>query len=125
MAEIAGGCVRRVVLAESDACQRSALAAVLRAAELEVVEVASGFGAFRSFVEFRGEVDLVIAPYAMREYDGPALARGLATLAPDLPVMLVGGENEGSAGQAGNVRCVAGQAGEAELLRRAQLALAG
>ncbi len=118
------GPVRRVLLAEVDVQLRAGLAAALRSARLEVVEVANGFAAFRSYMRLHGEVDLVVAPVHMDEYDGLALARGLANLAPRLPVLLLGTDHAGSGPSAANVRFLrAGAAGE-ELLHHARLALA-
>lgn len=89
----ATGPVRRVLLAGVDVQLRAELAAALRAARLDVIEVANGFAAFRSYMRLQGEVDLVVAPLHMDEHDGLALARGLATLAPRLPVLLLGGDH--------------------------------
>lgn len=115
---------RRVLLAETDLRSRAALAATLRQARLEVVEVPNGFAAFRSYMRLLGEVDLVVAPTQMEEYDGLALARGLATLAPALPVLLLGREPGTSEPRPGNVRFLARQVEPSELLSEARLALA-
>lgn len=117
--------MRRVLLAGVDLQLRAGLATALRAARLEVVEVANGFAAFRSYMRLQGEVDLVVAPLHMDEYDGLALARGLATLAPTLPILLLGGESIGQRSAAGNVRFLGGQVEGQELLVEARLALAG
>ena len=124
VSERATGPVRRVLLAGVDVQLRAGLAAALRAARLDVIEVANGFAAFRSYMRLQGEVDLVVAPLHIDEYDGLALARGLATLAPGLPVLLLGGDQPGAAPSAANVRFLrAGTPGE-ELLQHAQHALA-
>lgn len=116
--------MQRVLLAGVDQQLRAGLAAALRAARLEVVEVSNGFAAFRSYMRLQGEVDLVVAPLHMDEYDGLALARGLATLAPRLPVLLLGGEGAGSSSSATNVRWLpSGAPGEA-VVQQARVALA-
>ncbi len=125
VSERAAGRVRRVLLAGVDLQLRAGLATALRAARLEVVEVANGFAAFRSYMHLQGEVDLVVAPLHMDEYDGLALARGLATLAPRLPVLLLGGEAIGQPSWSGNVRFLGDQVQGPELLLEARLALAG
>lgn len=118
--------MRRVLLAGVDVQLRAGLAGALRAARLEVVEVANGFAAFRSYMRLQGEVDLVVAPLHMAEYDGLALARGLATLAPRLPVLLLGAESIAQRPAAGNnVRFLGAQVQGQELLLEARLALAG
>lgn len=116
--------MRRVLLAGVDRQLRAGLAAALRAARLEVVEVANGFAAFRSYMRLQGEVDLVVAPLHMDEYDGLALARGLAALAPRLPVLLLGGENAGSAGSTTNVRWLPSGAASEAVVQHARLVLA-
>lgn len=117
--------MRRVLLAEVDGQLRAGLAAALRSARLEVVEVANGFAAFRRYMQLRGEVDLVVAPRYMREYDGLALARGLATLAPALPVLLMGCGAECAASASQNVRVMRGEVAGAALLAEAKIALGG
>ncbi len=82
--------IRTVLLADSDPDRRAGWAKTLRAQQLEVVEVASGFAAWRGFVERLGDIDFLIAAAEMPEYDGRALAAGLAALRPDLPVILLG-----------------------------------
>ncbi len=124
VSETTADSTRRVLLAETDTQLRAGLAGALRAARLEVVEVANGFAAFRSYMQLKGEVDLVIAPLHMREYDGLSLARGLATLAPALPVLLLGGEDSSPDALSSNVRLLRGEVAGAELLRHARLALA-
>lgn len=124
VSEIAAGSVRRVLLAEVDVPLRAGLAAALRSARLEVIEVANGFAAFRSYMQLRGEVDLVVAPLHMREYDGLALASGLATLAPSMPVLLLGGDPATGRKVSRNVRLLHGAVAGAELLHHARLALA-
>lgn len=124
MSETTADSTRRVLLAEVDTQLRAGLAGALRAARLEVVEVANGFAAFRSYMQLQGEVDLVIAPLHMREYDGLSLARGLATLAPALPVLLLAGDDSSPGAVSNNVRFVRGEVEGADLLRHARLALA-
>jgi CheY-like chemotaxis protein len=113
-----------VLLAEIDVQLRAGLAGALRSARLEVVEVANGFEAFRSYMRLQGEVDLVVAPFHMHEYDGLALARGLATLAPALPVLLLGGNPASACTVSKNVRLLQGEFSGADLLHHARLALA-
>lgn len=124
MSETTAEPTRRVLLAEDDAQARAGLARALRAARLEVVEVANGFAAFRSYMQLQGEVDLVVAPLHMNEYDGLALARGLETLAPTLPVLLLAGDHTSPGTVSGNVRLLRGEVAGANLLHHARLALA-
>lgn len=119
------GAVRRVLLAEVDVQLRAGLAAALRSARLEVVEVANGFAAFRRYMQLQGEVDLVVAPRYMREYDGLALALGLATLAPAMPVLLTGCGAECAGLASKNVWVMRGEVAGAELLAEARLLLGG
>lgn len=114
-----------MLLAGVDEQLRAGLAAALRSARLEVVEVANGFAVFRRYMQLQGGVDLVVAPLDMRDYDGLALARGLATLAPAMPVLLLGGEAASLGAVSKNVRWLGGEVAGAELVRHARLAMGG
>ena len=80
----------------------------------------NGFAAFRAYSRKRGEVDLLIAPVEMRDYDGLSLARGLSTLSSRLPVLLLAGDGEAPESPSANVRILDGTIGVEDLAEEAR-----
>ena len=69
-------------------------------------------------------VSLRVSERAAGDYDGLALASGRATLAPAMPVLLLGGDPAKGRKVSRNVRLLHGAVAGAELLHHARLALA-
>ena len=103
---------------------RAGLSEALAVDRVRVVDAANGYAALRAYARMRGEVDLLIAPVEMREYDGLALARGLSTLSGQLPVLLLGGLSARPATVGANVRFLSDAIGLDGLVEAARRTLA-
>jgi DNA-binding NtrC family response regulator len=92
--------------------------------QVQVVDAANGYAALRAYARMRGEVDLLIAPTEMRDYDGVALARSLSALCGRLPVLLLGGQATPPPRTGANVRFLRESIAADDLAEAARRALA-
>ncbi len=92
-----------VLVVDDEAAARAAASAVLRAHGYRTATAEHGAAALEAYREHGGAVRVVLTDMMMPVMGGPELARSLAALAPDLPVIGMsglpdhGGTNEGRA----------------------------
>ncbi|MBI3964786.1 MAG: PAS domain S-box protein [Chloroflexi bacterium] len=84
-----------ILIVEDHASVRALTRRLLSARGYRVLEASDGVEALRLLRTYRGPIDLVITDIVMPEMPGVGLANRLATLRPDLPVILVSGYPRG------------------------------
>jgi two-component system cell cycle sensor histidine kinase/response regulator CckA len=83
--------IRRVAVVEDEVIVRNTLVAILRAYDIEPVVPRDAEEALEMLTVASPRVDALITDVRMPGMSGPALARALRAVHPDLPVLLVSG----------------------------------